>query len=472
LPLVLVVLCAALLDRPSGAYGDDEETLHLTEPVFLPPDHRLVRMLQTARKLLEQQRYSEATRALARILNAEEDFFVAALPDVAGEGRNFRSLKNEARRIVGQLPPQARKSYELQFGITAQRMLNRAIKDGNTEAIADVTRRYFHTAAGYRAMVLLGQYQRDQGRALGAALCFQHVYQSHAARQFEPGLSLLLASCWLRAGEIESAKAILTALKRKSPQATFEIGGQRVSFYERDDQALDWLAGIMGRATGNLAGRASSWLMFRGNAARAAQSDGGLPLLVRPRWTQRVARDTESEDIFTTSRRQYADQLVPALPAFQPLALDDQVVMRAPGRLAAVDFRTGKLIWQVASERPQLGEPGDNNASEQIENSRLRQQAWIDKTYCAARGNGFGRRAGQTKVTRNWPRRFSWARRWRCRAACMSSPKWKAKRVWWCWKPPMANCYGHNNWQSFRSRYATLATGEWVVSAPRLPKAS
>ncbi|MDH3718632.1 MAG: PQQ-binding-like beta-propeller repeat protein, partial [Planctomycetota bacterium] len=388
LPLLLVALWAAQLDRSPRAYADDEETLRLTEPVFLPPDRRMVRMLQTSRKLLDQDRYSEATRALARILTAEEDFFVADRPGVAGEGRHFRSLKNEARRIVGQLPPQARKSYELQFGITAQRMLNRAIADGNTEAIADVTRRYFHTAAGYQAMMLLGQYHMDQGRALGAALCFQHVYQSHAARQFEPGLSLLLASCWLRAGEIESAKAVLTQLKQKSPQATFEIGGRRVSFYARDDQALDWLADVMGSATGNLPGRASSWLMFRGNAARAAQSDGGLPLLVRPRWTQRVARDTESESYLETSRRQFADQMVPALPAFQPLALDDLVVMRTPGRLSAVDFRTGKLIWQVDSDRPQRGAAEDDGASQQLENAQLQQQAWTDKTYSSLCSDG------------------------------------------------------------------------------------
>ncbi|NIP85484.1 MAG: hypothetical protein GTO03_07945, partial [Planctomycetales bacterium] len=110
LPLALSLLAPPLGLGIRSAWAADEETLRLSDPVFLPPDHRLVRMLQTARHLLEQDRYSEATRALARILNSEEDFFVPATGEVAGEGRHFRSLKNEARRMVGQLPPQARQS--------------------------------------------------------------------------------------------------------------------------------------------------------------------------------------------------------------------------------------------------------------------------------------------------------------------------------------------------------------------------
>ena len=125
LPFVLVYLSiAVVVDGQQRDPLEDEKTLDLTEPVFLPPDHGLVRTLQTARKLLDQERYSEATRALARILDADEDYFVTVQPDIAGEGRNFRSLKNEARQIVGTLPPEGRKSYELQYGITAERLLN------------------------------------------------------------------------------------------------------------------------------------------------------------------------------------------------------------------------------------------------------------------------------------------------------------------------------------------------------------
>ncbi|NIP85485.1 MAG: PQQ-binding-like beta-propeller repeat protein, partial [Planctomycetales bacterium] len=249
-------------------------------------------------------------------------------------------------------------------------------------------RRYFHTTAGYQAMMLLGQYHLDHGRPLGAALCFQHVYQSQAAGQFEPGLSLLLASCWLRAGEVEVARKVLAELKRRSPQATFELAGQRVPVYDRDEDALDWLAGVMGKAPRNRAGRAASWLMFRGNPARDAQSEGDLPLLVRPRWSQRVAGDRDSESLLEKSRRHYADERRPALPASVPLALDDLIVMRAPGRLAVVDFRTGKLLWQVDADRPPPGRKEDDSAAGQLEEERLRQQAWIDKTRAALCSDG------------------------------------------------------------------------------------
>ena len=44
-----------------------------------------------------------------------------------------------------------------------------------------------------------------------------------------------------------------------------------------------------------------------------------------------------------------------ALPSLMPLAVDDIVVMRTPQRLAAVDFKTGKRIWQVDQPAPASG---------------------------------------------------------------------------------------------------------------------
>ncbi len=256
LAMLGVVFVTTLLERPASVFGQNQketkETLRLTDPVFLPPDRSLVRMLHTAAELMDQGRYSEATRALAAILNAEEDYFVPSAQDNEadrdGGGQTYVSLKNQARRIVGQFPSEARKSYELQFGGTAETLLNRAIKEADIESVADVTRRFAHTAASYRAMLLLGQFHLDQGRPLGAALCFQYVHDSHVARQFEPELSLLLSSCWLRADEVENARKVVSGLKQKSKTDWIEIGGQRVPFYGDEKQALNWLSRVMGRA--------------------------------------------------------------------------------------------------------------------------------------------------------------------------------------------------------------------------------
>ncbi|MGB6043372.1 MAG: PQQ-binding-like beta-propeller repeat protein [Pirellulales bacterium] len=396
LAMLGVVFVTTLLERPASVFGQNQketkETLRLTDPVFLPPDRSLVRMLHTAAELMDQGRYSEATRALAAILNAEEDYFVPSAQDNEadrdGGGQTYVSLKNQARRIVGQFPSEARKSYELQFGGTAETLLNRAIKEADIESVADVTRRFAHTAASYRAMLLLGQFHLDQGRPLGAALCFQYVHDSHVARQFEPELSLLLSSCWLRADEVENARKVVSGLKQKSKTDWIEIGGQRVPFYGDEKQALNWLSRVMGRARVGLARRDSDWIMFRGNASRTAQSDGGVPLLVRPRWVQRIARDNETESVLETARRDHSDQLIAALPAFQPLALDNMVLMRVPGRLAAIDFRTGKLIWQVETATARRTETSDPQEAEDRSNALLKQRVWNDRTYSSISSDG------------------------------------------------------------------------------------
>ena len=79
------------------------------------------------------------------------------------------------------MPRQGRELYELKFGPNARALLDRAVRDQNMEDLNEVIRRYFHTKAGYEAMVLLGRLQLDLGRPLAAALCFQRVLASPAA---------------------------------------------------------------------------------------------------------------------------------------------------------------------------------------------------------------------------------------------------------------------------------------------------
>ena len=133
---------------------------------LLPADRHTLQKLADSRKLLAEGRFGEAVRYLGDILEAPEDFFFQPEKNSAVH----RSLKAEAQRLIGQMPREGREMYELQYGARARRMLDEALAAGDVAALAEVSRRFFHTRSGYQATFLLGLYHFDHGRpSLGAA---------------------------------------------------------------------------------------------------------------------------------------------------------------------------------------------------------------------------------------------------------------------------------------------------------------
>jgi hypothetical protein len=126
--------------------------------MFAPPDRQSLGILDTSRELLDQGRYSEAVQLLVTILDAQDDYFFIAAnqADEPNAGRQYQSLKNEARSILSGMPPAAQQAYELRFGAAARQLLDDALAEGDFEQALEVQRRYFGSAAGYEAMYLSG----------------------------------------------------------------------------------------------------------------------------------------------------------------------------------------------------------------------------------------------------------------------------------------------------------------------------
>ncbi|MCE9552450.1 MAG: PQQ-binding-like beta-propeller repeat protein [Planctomycetes bacterium] len=374
---------------PNAPQEAEAETQQLTERVFLPPDRSIRQLLDRAEQLLTQQRFSEAVQALNSVLNAPEDYFYrpqGAAPKSGGQ--TYRSLKSEARRLIGQLPEGGRRSYDLQFGATARRKLDQAVADGDMEAVAEVTRRFCHTEAANEALILLGRYHLDQGRPLAAALCIDQVQRTSAAAVYEPGLSLLLAVCWARAGQPEKATVVLTQVRKSWPDARTPTPDHPDDGVLLSTRPVDrWIAEWSGDLRATRQPEEKEWTLFLGNATRTASAAGGRPLLLRPCWRQRVAMEAGAEQAIATRARQMFDQSVPAVPALYPLAVGDVVLMRAAGRLAAVNIETGKVVWQtdpvdeMSSGGPTDSEQEPSDPQEAVlRHSNTPQRLWSDKT--------------------------------------------------------------------------------------------
>ncbi|MGD9646797.1 MAG: PQQ-binding-like beta-propeller repeat protein [Pirellulales bacterium] len=363
------------------------------EPAMFARDRDTEQLLKKARELLEEERYAEAVRALGAIVEAPEDFFFQ--PDA--DGPVHRSLKAEAQKLIGELPRVARETYELQYGARAAQRLAEALDNRDFAQLTEVSRRFFHTEAGYRATYLLAQHHRDHGRPLAAALCFERLLTAPAvARQWEPQLSLALASCWMWSGATERARDVLVALKQQQRDAQLIVAGEQIAWFDSADEATTWLTEKLGVPPKHLVVERADWLQYRGDAARNAPNHGSSPLLDHESdcWWVPTTEDHAVETQLAQLRQKYRDEYVAAIPGLHPLVVDNVVLMRTVSTLLAIDFETGKRVWDVPVDESldELLEFGNanvpNGGNQQQMIMALDQRLWDDLTFGTLSSDG------------------------------------------------------------------------------------
>jgi len=356
--------------------------------VFAPPDRTTLRLLAKARQLIDQDRYAEAVRCLGAILENSQDYFYH--PDRSSAVP--RSLKSEARQLLGDMSDRGRQLYELQYGARARQMLAEASAAGDAAGLAEVSRRFFHTQAGYEATFLLGLHHLDHGRPLAGALALERLREaSLEADTFEPTLSLAVAICWIRAGKPENASRTLSVLRERHPGALVDVAGEETPLFAQDADVLEWLTGLLGPQAAPEAKQPGQWSMIRGDATRNASTGGDGPLLSK-RWRVRTSDDPYLEALIEQIRDGDRDWDRSAVPALQPLVVDDVVLMRTARNLLAVDFVSGKRIWEAPVDDPfeALLRPAQSlvyRRMPQLEHA-MRLRMWADATYGSMSSDG------------------------------------------------------------------------------------
>ncbi|NQU23231.1 MAG: PQQ-binding-like beta-propeller repeat protein [Candidatus Nealsonbacteria bacterium] len=383
------------------------------ENVFPRADRLLIQRLDTAGESIPRERYVAAVKCLQDILDSPEDHFFQ--PD-----RNVsihRSLKAEAQRMIGQLPRAGRDLYRVQYGSDARQMLEAAVTAGNPAKLAEVSRRFYHTEAGYEATLLLGLHHYDHGRPLAAALTFQRLGRAMPDDdRFEPRFSLALATCWLQIGMPDQARGVLAALMRRRGSDELTVAGGQISLPSTEAEAVDRLATLAGPV--GLAGPAAAdnWGLHRGSPSRRAVTSASVPLL-NLLWRipaaygdESAANGDDSEE--TTLRRlmrERAQQGLPVVPATHPLAIHREFTIKTPGKrpwhiedvvllrttksLLAVDFATGKRIWETGADRSwSVPSPRASTASTAVKSAQrardLATRMWQDSTYGTLSSDG------------------------------------------------------------------------------------
>ena len=329
-----------------GARPGAEEAEETPSPGEILPRaaHETVQRLATARRAVEAGEYAQAVTILQSLLAAGvEDGFVAPADGDATQ----TTLRREVRRLLGVMPSEGRRNYQLLFGRQAQSLLDAAVTGGDRRALARIAEEYFHTQAGYQAVMLLAYDRLDRGEPREAIYWLRRIGESPSAIEAcEPGYWLLLTTCWLAAGDLGQAHEAFTRLRERCPAAKFGVGQRR--FVAGRDHADAWevLAKLARKEPGP--DPANSWTMYRGDAARnAAGVFSGK--LGRREWDAQLA-EHETLDQLRQYRQSSLQQGRTPLPAVHALLIGNTVLARSPYQLIALDFASGRRIWEYPWE--------------------------------------------------------------------------------------------------------------------------
>lgn len=328
----------AATEEPSGDDAEAEDG-DGDGGIGFPNDRLRERQLDRGRRLVADQRWSDAAALFDEILASDRDSFFRA----NRQQRTWQSIKSETNRVIGSLEKPGREAYELQFRARAERMLDQAVAANDAAGIVAVARRWFHTPAGYRATLLAAIEALESNQPLAAAAWLDRLAAVDGAAAFEPTLSIMRGLAWLRAGDRTAAAAILEQA-RVSGRNVVRLGGKDVTVSFQAGGGLAWLTTIVGEPKGKTGRRGGDWVMHRGDPARNGIATASCPLLAA-RYRVPLARHPEESRLLHSQRRLHADQEITVLPAGTPLAVDGTIVVHTTMGLLAVDFETGKRVW-------------------------------------------------------------------------------------------------------------------------------
>ena len=321
----------------------DATLLQAEQSVFISAPREFLRPLIRANRAIAANDPARAVSLLGEVLtdSTTEDFLV---PVSSTEGLSV-SLRLRAEMTLGSLSAKDRELYRLRYGVQAKQMLEKAIDAANFEAVSLVMQRFFFTPAGFDAAMLLGHHHLDEGRPIAAANCFERIVNSdEASAVHDPEASVLLATCLMLGDAPEKATAVLVRLRNRTRENSIQVLGEPVRLFTNPNEAKGWLLKLVGESPLLQNEMVNQWVMVGGNPQRNARMGMGVPLL-NPRWSTPTLNNPDLESKVTEFQRELIFMGASPIPAVQPLAIGETIVMRAFDRMIGVDFRTGKRVW-------------------------------------------------------------------------------------------------------------------------------
>jgi outer membrane protein assembly factor BamB len=341
--LTLLALTPGLGQPPADEPAKDQTAL--SQSLFLPDNPDVRKKLTTVAEYVKASAWPEAMRTLQAFLDAEEDVLLPMKHkgDDGQESLRWSSARAEASRMLAALPPKGLDAYEETYGPRARLLLVKARKERDRDVLAEVGRRYLHTAAGVEALNLLATYHLDHGDFPLAARCFDQLLTSARSDRLSPLTLYKAALAFHHADDRSRFDSTWKFLSQKAADG-LRLGDRTVSLADlRKD--LD-----RGQPEASATEPPSEWHLYGGNAGHSGQGADGTPLL-EPRWQEPLIHEQAAQTWLEEAAQKSEARSQPVLPASFPLIVGDRAVFRDSRGTTALDLKTGKLSWYVLSER-------------------------------------------------------------------------------------------------------------------------
>ena len=232
-----------------------------------------------------------------------------------------------------------------------------------------------------QATYLLGLYHLNQGQPAAGALTLRRLRDAGPpADDFEPALSLSLAACWLHSGATEQARQSLVDLRKRRPAGRVMIAGRDESLANDDARTIEWFQGIIGRPFA--AAGTSQPTSAHAAAGRCWAPSGALP-------SPTIHAGKTSFD--STSSCSKNTKFGAAIPTLHALPVGNVLLLRTLQDLLAVDFRSGKKLWEVPPAYDMGVIPDAPRRSRWLKPmiaAGIEQQIWDDLTHGTLTSDG------------------------------------------------------------------------------------
>jgi outer membrane protein assembly factor BamB len=344
-----------------------DEKAAFAEAVTVPTNRQSKGLIQAAQDYIKKKEWGTAAECLQQLLEDKQDSFIEVdgTPDDKGKPTKRRkSVRTEANRLIGELPPDGLETYQVKYGQVAADHLKAALEANDPGRLAEVALRYLHTKAGADATNLLGTYYLDRGEYLMANLSFERLLGRADSDKLPAKVLFKAALAARRAGDAATAEKWWKKMTDRAGRGELVLAGKNVSV---DRLRTEFEKAVVTGHPGE-----TEWRLFHGNSARNAQGVGGIAYL-QPRWQYDMAPEDESGEqrekagVYKQVREYLQGALAsptfegkPILPAFFPVVANGRLLIRTYNGVHAISLRAedtaeaptaaGRMLWESSAD--------------------------------------------------------------------------------------------------------------------------
>ena len=122
------------------------------------------------------------------------------------------------------MPQRGRELFELKYGIVAKSELQKGLAQNDLAIIRNVSRKFFHTEAGYVATLVLGRRALSDGDPENAGRYFRRLRESEITKsRLDPEISIFHAVSMYLSGSPAKAADVIDDLKPNFPTIHFHL---------------------------------------------------------------------------------------------------------------------------------------------------------------------------------------------------------------------------------------------------------